>query len=411
MHSPQRMQRERKSGSSSAPGGRSSRSLRLLPRPVLARSSGTATAPAAMPVNVLPPSQVGRSHFLFFAEEAEHRAHDRGQLPTQFMHIRHSDLRHGAPPMGSSPPWQWSRQRLQLLQRSGSLCSPSTDQRDTAPSSAPSGQIARHQNRVTRKLAARIARNKMPSTSPCVIVRLAEIEHEELPSTVCSDLARRLDRRHVAVLQRRQHRARGSVERRQNRQPEGAHQQTEGIEPADRRRAEARGHQPGNQHNIFDGLPALVAVGLDALLAALGLRGHIAHKVLQRAHGADPAAEEAPQKERGQQDHQAPDQPAIERVPGQRVDQRHQRIPLEEEPHRRAQMNLGRAAGKEAHRGEEQQRKERAAEKIPAKSCATAAIWTGSLVASTRWGATPAMIHDWCSGNRQTVICITGWRQ
>ena len=49
------------------------------------------------------------------------------------MHIRHSALRHGTPPMGSSPPWQLSRQRLHLSQASGSLCSPSTLQRETAP--------------------------------------------------------------------------------------------------------------------------------------------------------------------------------------------------------------------------------------------------------------------------------------
>src|ERR1017187_6465878 len=52
MHSPQRMQRERNSGSSSEPGGRSSRSWRPLPSPVFARISGTIAAPAATPVSV-----------------------------------------------------------------------------------------------------------------------------------------------------------------------------------------------------------------------------------------------------------------------------------------------------------------------------------------------------------------------
>src|ERR1039458_9905607 len=85
-----------------------------------------------------------------------------GQLPTQFMHIRHSALRHAAPPMGSSPPWQLSRQRLQLLHFSASLCNPSTDQRDTAPNSAPSGQIERHHRRVTRRLPDRTSIDKKP---------------------------------------------------------------------------------------------------------------------------------------------------------------------------------------------------------------------------------------------------------
>ena len=84
------------------------------------------------------------------------------------MHIRHSDFRHGELPMGSSPPWQCSRQRLQLLHAAGSLSSPSTDHRETAPSNAPSGQIERHQNRVMRKLIARITRNKTPRKIPCV---------------------------------------------------------------------------------------------------------------------------------------------------------------------------------------------------------------------------------------------------
>ena len=70
--------------------------------------------------------------------------------------------------------------------------------------------------------------------------------------------------------------------------------------------------KPGDQHDIFDGLPALVAVRIDALLAALGLGRHVADEVLQRAHGADPAAEEAAEKQRGKQNDEAPEQPAIE---------------------------------------------------------------------------------------------------
>ena len=148
------------------------------------------------------------------------------------------------------------------------------------------------------------------------------------------------------VLERRKHRARGKVESRQQRQAEGTDQQAEGIEPADGRRTENRGHQPGDQHHIFARLPALISIGINALLAALGLRRQTANEVLQRAHGADPAAEKPPQKERRQQDNQAPDQAAIEGVAGQRIDQGHQRVPLEKQPHRRAQMNLAASAGR-----------------------------------------------------------------
>ena len=70
--------------------------------------------------------------------------------------------------------------------------------------------------------------------------------------------------------------------------------------------------------------------------------------MLQRAHGADPAAEEAAQKQRGQQDEQAPEQAAVERVAGQGVGHGDQRIPLEEQPHRRAQNEYRSAPGRDA---------------------------------------------------------------
>ena len=243
--------------------------------------------------------------------------------------------------MGSSPPWQLSRQRLHLSQRCGSLCSPSTHQRETAPSSAPSGQIDAAPQPRDAQAGQQNRKEQNAQHQPLREVRLAEIQHRELQNRM-ERFAGRLDGGDVAVLQRRQNRAHGEVEGGQKRQSEGPDQQTEGIEPADGRRAEERGHQPGDQHHILDRLPALVAVGFDALLAALGLRGQVADEVLQRAHGADPAAEKTAQKERGQQDDQAPEQAAIERVAGQRVDQGHQRVPLEEQPYRRAQMNVAR---------------------------------------------------------------------
>jgi hypothetical protein len=76
---------------------------------------------------------------------------------------------------------------------------------------------------------------------------------------------------------------------------------------------------------------------------------------LQRAQRANPAAEESSQKERGHKDQQAPDKAPIERVTGQRIRQGHQRIPLEEEAHRRAQLDFRRAMEEQAHRGEQQQ--------------------------------------------------------
>ena len=169
-------------------------------------------------------------------------------------------------------------------------------------------------------------------------------------------LAGGFDGRDVAAFKRRKQGASGGVEGGQNRESEGADQETEWIEPAESRRAEECGDQAGDQHHIFAGLPALVAIGLQTPLATLGLRRHIADKVLQRAHGTDPAAKKAAQKERGHEDDQAPDESAIERMTGQCVEQGHQRVPFEKEPHRRAEMNFGCAGGKDAHRSEEQQR-------------------------------------------------------
>ena len=75
MHSPQRMQRERNSVSSSAPGGRSSRSLRPLPRPVLARISGTSGGSGRQAGECPAPAEVRRSDFASrLAEEAELQA-------------------------------------------------------------------------------------------------------------------------------------------------------------------------------------------------------------------------------------------------------------------------------------------------------------------------------------------------
>jgi hypothetical protein len=53
MHSPQRVQRDRKYSSASAPGGRSKRSWRSTANPGVLRSSGTMAAPAANPVSTL----------------------------------------------------------------------------------------------------------------------------------------------------------------------------------------------------------------------------------------------------------------------------------------------------------------------------------------------------------------------
>ena len=245
MHSPQRMQRERNSDSSSEPGGRISRSWRLLPRPVLARMSGTAAAPAARPVTVRRRPRSGPATSCSLRKKRNWRL-PCGQESTQFMHMRHSDLRQGTPPMGSSPPWQCSRQRLHLSHAAGSLCRPRMDQRETKPRSAPSGQIARHQKRVTRRLAARIMRNRTPSTRLCG--KCAWRKSRTVKSRRAWEISPVLFRKPMWLCSRgSKHGADGEVEGGEDGQAEGTNQEAEGIEPAERRRAETGSDQAGDR--------------------------------------------------------------------------------------------------------------------------------------------------------------------
>ncbi len=155
MQSPQRMQRSRKCGSSSEPGGR----MRYVPAGVLTpgpdRTSGTITAPAAAAVMRARRLTSGVSRVCLAGEgDVDHvkLSPPVGQSCMQFRQRWHSALRHCAPGMGSSPPWQCCRQRRQLSHFESSLRICTSDQREQTPSSAPSGQIARHQKRVTRLL-------------------------------------------------------------------------------------------------------------------------------------------------------------------------------------------------------------------------------------------------------------------
>ena len=130
--------------------------------------------------------------------------------------------------------------------------------------------------------------------------------------------------------------------------------------------------------------------------------------MLQRAHGADPAAEEAAQKERRQQDNQAPEQAAIEGVTGQRIDQRDQRIPLEEEAHRGEQVNIARSAGNRAQRGKDQQRKKQEQKEYLRDPAPQRQSGTGhEYPPCAARGRSPYMNNDSRSDGHRTVICIT----
>ena len=115
MHSPQRMQRCRKSLSRNAPGGRISRSS------VRRKAGGAAQQrnrcdSRRNPGESFAPLQVRRLDRLRACGKNLNSRLWSGHASTQFRHMTHSALRHGTVPIGSSPPWQRIRQRLQSSQ-------------------------------------------------------------------------------------------------------------------------------------------------------------------------------------------------------------------------------------------------------------------------------------------------------
>ena len=95
--------------------------------------------------------------------------------------------------------------------------------------------MARHQKRVTRRLAARMSEEENAEEQALRKMRLAEVE-DAWPGGWCGVISPvALMSRDVAVLKRGEHGARGKVEGRQKRKAEGANQQAERIEPADGR--------------------------------------------------------------------------------------------------------------------------------------------------------------------------------
>ena len=67
------------------------------------------------------------------------------------------------------------------------------------------------------------------------------------------------------------------------------------------------------------------------MLAALGFGFEGADKVIESAHGADPAAEEAAEEEGGDEDEEAPKEAAVKGVAGEGVGDGDERIELKEE--------------------------------------------------------------------------------
>ena len=217
MQSPQRMQRSRKCDSSSEPGGR----MRKVPagvfRPGPDRISGTITAPAAMLVMSARRFSSGVSRVCFAGDGVVDHVKlmpPVGQSVTQFMQRWHSALRQAAPGTGSSPPWQWSRQRRQSSHFSSCLRICTSDQREQTPSSAPSGQMARHQKRVTPCVEDQHEDEQAADQERPVEVRLLEAEDRRVQddARAVDDRLRRTERPAVGGVEAR---ADGGVDRRQ----------------------------------------------------------------------------------------------------------------------------------------------------------------------------------------------------
>jgi hypothetical protein len=64
--------------------------------------------------------------------------------------------------------------------------------------------------------------------------------------------------------------------------------------------------------------------------------------MIQSAHGADPATEEAAEEKGGNENNETPEQPAVEGAAGESIGDRDQRIELEEKRNRRGEVQVSR---------------------------------------------------------------------
>ena len=168
MHSPQRMQRERKSDSSSAPGGRSSRSWRSLPSVGIRPHEGNNARAGGQPGDRPAPAQVGRSHFLLLAKETEFEAVVAGSSPR-------NSCTSGTRTCAMARP-RWDRRHPGSGAGNGcSDCSlprpcagPGSTSGRRRPAAHPADKSSGTRSRVTRTLAARMAMKRIPRNKPWV---------------------------------------------------------------------------------------------------------------------------------------------------------------------------------------------------------------------------------------------------
>jgi len=189
-------------------------------------------------------------------------------------------------------------------------------------------------------------------------VRLAEGQHGILEQVVAGH-GGAPRRQPVAARERIEHGVQDVVDGGEHGEGQRTHQQSDGIQPAGESRAEEGRGQHRRQQVVFPCLPAPVAIRRQPGGAALPFRFPASHPMVQGAQRADPAAEEAPQQDGGDQDGEAPQHAAIERAGRERLGNRGQRIGLQEQADRFAQQLVAaRAVPRAAEFGSGQQPEE-----------------------------------------------------
>ncbi len=284
MHSPQRIQRARNRFSSSAAGGRISRSCGSAARPVLARNRGIAAAPA---------DQAGQHFATLEIRDLDgcrtgSRRKEAKSNPA-FRAIGHAV--HAQMAFGFAP------------RRAGNgIVAALAMKQATVAILAMGGVLFEAQNGPARSQAQqRTERTQCaaPEAGDAQVEREDRDEdrakQESLAEMSLLEAEEGGRQRRVTVGGREQC-AQRVVTRRKNREGERSHGERDGIENPYQRATQKSRRQQSEKQIVLEGLPRFVTVGSDESKAGFLLRSKIANQMVQCAERADPATEEATEK-------------------------------------------------------------------------------------------------------------------
>jgi len=123
----------------------------------------------------------------------------------------------------------------------------------------------------------------------------------------------------------------GIIEPGEYRKRKGAYSESNRIHHNEQASAKERGDQQRGQDVVLERLPGLVAIRIEECMAPLACGFEIAEEVIQSSQRTDPAAEEAAEKKSGNQNNEAPQQPAIQGVSRQGIRDGGQRVKLQKD--------------------------------------------------------------------------------